>query len=101
MSDTRSRMADSVPAGSCSQCDCALSSISCERDGEWFCCGACAGSNRCSCGCRPEFSREITSDVYVPGRRMFGSRHPDELRTSPDSKNKQRAFPFADRHRGR
>jgi hypothetical protein len=78
-----------------------LSSISCERDESWYCCGSCAGSGRCSCGCQLEHAREITSDVYVPGRRMFGSRHPDELRTTPDFADGQRAFPFADRHRGR
>ncbi len=32
---------------------------------------------------------------------MFGSRHPDELRTAPGFADGQRAFPFADRHRGR
>lgn len=32
---------------------------------------------------------------------MFGSRHPDELRTALDFADGQRAFPFADRHRGR
>jgi hypothetical protein len=32
---------------------------------------------------------------------MFGSRHPDELRTADDFDDRQRAFPFADRRRGR
>jgi len=32
---------------------------------------------------------------------MFASRHPDELRTDPDFEDRARAFPFADRGRGR
>jgi len=90
-----------TPSGSCSRCACALSSISCQSDGAWYCCGSCAGSDRCQCGCRPEHVREVTSDVYVPGRRMFGSRAATELRRDDGHANPQRAFPFADRLRGR
>jgi hypothetical protein len=32
---------------------------------------------------------------------MFGSRHPDELRTQAGYRDGQRAFPFLDRRRGR
>jgi hypothetical protein len=46
-------------------------------------------------------SADISEDVYIPGRRMYGSRHPDELKTDPDFRDKLRAFPFADRSRGR
>jgi hypothetical protein len=87
--------------GSCARCGCALSHFSCCQDGAWYCCGACAGSDRCSCGCRPELARDAGSDHYVPTRRMFGARPPDELRRPAGYRNPARAFPFADRQRGR
>jgi hypothetical protein len=43
----------------------------------------------------------VPDDLYVPTRRMFAARHPDGLKTPPDFDNRARAFPFADRHRGR
>ena len=88
-------------SGTCERCGCPLSFVASEFDGSWYCCGACAGSNRCSCGCKPELARDLTSDVYVPGRRMFASRRPDELRTDPEYQDRDRAFPFQDRKRGR
>lgn len=88
-------------SGSCRRCGCALGFIASRKDDTWFCCGACAGSDRCICGCKPELAREVASDAYVPGRRMFGSRHPDELRTGPGYRDRVRAFPFADSRRGR
>jgi hypothetical protein len=90
-------------SGSCVRCGCALSYISARGadNGLWYCCGACAGSDRCSCGCKAELTRELTSDVYIPTRRMFAARHPDGLNTRDDSQNRGRAFPFADRLRGR
>jgi hypothetical protein len=93
---------DRVPAsGSCLRCGCALGHSAAERDGEWYCCGPCAGSDRCSCGCNQEYARESNSDAYVPGRRMFASRFPDELQGGPEFKHERRAYPFADRLRGR
>jgi hypothetical protein len=68
---------------------------------DWYCCGACAGSDRCTCGCKPEHAGEAPADTYVPTRRMFASRHPDGLKTRPDRSDRMRAFPFADRNRGR
>ena len=93
---------EEVPVnGSCERCGCPLGFAASEREQAWYCCGSCAGSSRCSCGCRPELTREQTSDIFVPTRRMFGSRHPDELRTPAGFKDGTRAFPFADRRRGR
>lgn len=88
-------------SGSCARCDCPLGFAASLRDGSWYCCGSCAGSDRCICGCKPDLAREADADRFVPTRRMFGSRHPDELKTAPDYRDKQRAFPFADRKRGR
>ena len=88
-------------SGSCSRCRCALSYIACLKGGTWYCCGACAGSDRCSCGCKADLARPGLSDAYVPTRRMFASRHPDGLNTREDAPNKFRAFPFADPRRGR
>ncbi len=88
-------------SGSCSRCGCALGYVASVRDDTWYCCGACAGSDRCGCGCKAEYARPRLSDVYVPTRRMFASRHPDGLRTSPETRDTARAFPFADRYRGR
>ena len=88
-------------SGSCSRCGCALGYVASLRDDAWYCCGACAGSDRCGCGCKAEHTRPRLSDVYVPTRRMFAARHPDGLRTLPETQDTNRAFPFADRHRGR
>ncbi len=106
--DSRSIRAMSDPShehrpvsGSCSRCGCPLSFVASRVDDEWFCCGACAGSDRCCCGCKPELKREISSDAYVPARRMFAARHPDELRTEPGYRDRARAFPFANSKRGR
>ena len=94
--------ADRAPvSGTCERCGCPLGFVAAEEDDVWYCCGACAGSDRCTCGCKPELARELPSDVYIPGRRMFASRHPDELRRDDDFKDRERAFPFADRTRGR
>jgi len=87
--------------GSCERCGCPLGYAASSRDEAWYCCGACAGSNRCTCGCRPELARERDTDSFVPTRRMFASRHPDELRTPPGFEDRPRAFPFAERRRGR
>ncbi len=87
-------------SGTCESCGCALGYVACQQDERWFCCGACAGSNRCSCGCKPDLARELPSDVYVPGRRMFASRHPDELNRGSDYRDPHRAFAFSDKHRG-
>jgi hypothetical protein len=87
--------------GSCARCSCALSHASAVQDGTWFCCGGCAGSSRCACGCQPDHTRDTNTDRYVPTRRMFGARPPDELRRPADHQSSLRAFPFADRHRGR
>jgi len=88
-------------SGTCARCNCALSFLSSRKDGAWYCCGACAGSDRCECGCKPEHTRDQLDDHYVPTRRMFAARHPDGLRTPPDFEKRARAFPFADKQRGR
>jgi hypothetical protein len=87
--------------GSCGRCGCPLSHVSAREDDRWYCCGACAGSDRCSCGCKPELARDTLSDRYVPTRRMFGARSPDELHRPEGFRGARRAFPFADPHRGR
>lgn len=88
-------------SGTCEACGCPLGFVASEHNGTWYCCGACAGSNRCTCGCKPDLKRELSSDVYIPGRRMFASRHPDELKTKAGYRDKDRAFPFADKRRGK
>ena len=87
--------------GTCAHCGCALNYASTKKDGEWFCCGACAGSDRCSCGCKPEYYAEKVGDVFVPTRRMFASRPADGLKAVGQSRALRRAFPFADKSRGR
>ncbi len=92
----------SVPiSGSCARCGCALGYRASRKGEFWYCCGACGGSDRCICGCKPEHERPAPADSYVPTRRMFASRHPDGLRTRADRSDRMRAFPFADRNRGR
>lgn len=59
------------------------------------------GSDRCSCGCKPELTRPKSSDAWIPTRRMFAARHPDGLKLRPDGRSDPRAFPFADAQRGR
>ncbi len=88
-------------SGSCGRCGCALGYVASLKDDAWYCCGACAGSDRCVCGCKPELARASFSDDYVPTRRMFAARHPDGLRISAEKKDHNRAFPFADSRRGR
>ena len=88
-------------SGTCSRCGCELGYVASLQDDTWYCCGACTGSDRCSCGCKPEYARARLSDVYVPTRRMFASRRPDGLRSLPETQHTDRAFPFADRRRGR
>ncbi|MEE9282313.1 MAG: hypothetical protein V3V67_19290 [Myxococcota bacterium] len=88
-------------SGTCGSCGCALGYRASQRDESWYCCGACAGSDRCICGCKAEYAREDPTDAYVPTRRMFAARHPDGLKTREDAEDRQRAFPFADRRRGR
>lgn len=95
------RASERPVVGTCGRCGCPLSDRASLAHDEWFCCGACAGSDRCVCGCKPEFARDGLSDAFVPTRRMFASRHPDELRTQPSYRDAARAFPFADRRRGR
>ena len=87
--------------GSCAACGCPLGYAASERDGAWYCCGACAGSGRCSCGCEPDRKRRAGSDPYVPTRRMFASRRPDELLGEAGPRQRNRAFPFSDPNRGR
>ncbi|TDI96813.1 MAG: hypothetical protein E2O73_12390 [Deltaproteobacteria bacterium] len=89
-------------SGTCKRCSCPLGFQASLRGGEWYCCGACAGSNRCTCGCKPEYARPMFSDHYVPLRRMFAARRPNELNSRPgDRADRVRAFPFADAKRGR
>ncbi len=87
--------------GSCLHCGCALSYASIRKDEAWFCCAACGGSDRCACGCKPEFNAEPVGDVFVPTRRMFAARAADGLKRENDDDNRDRAFPFADKARGR
>ncbi len=88
-------------SGTCSRCGCALGFSASRREGDWFCCGACAGSDRCACGCKPEHARGAGADAFVPTRRMFASRHPDGLRTPKGWSDRARRFPFSDPSRGR
>jgi hypothetical protein len=88
-------------SGTCERCGCPLGYAASHEGAEWFCCGACAGSDRCSCGCKPEFPNPRPGDEFVPTRRMFAARHPDGLKTKDDDFNRDRAFPFADKPRGR
>ncbi len=88
-------------SGSCQSCGCKLGYTASKQDGAWYCCGACAGSDRCGCGCKPEYTSVAPADVHVPTRRMFASRHPDGLKTRPDRIDHMRAFPFSDKSRGR
>jgi len=39
--------------------------------------------------------------VFVPTRRMFAARAADGLKRENDDDNRDRAFPFADKARGR
>ena len=87
--------------GSCLHCGCRLGYAATRKDEAWFCCGACAGSDRCGCGCKPEFTADPVGDVFVPTRRMFASRAPDGLKTPEGEVDRQRAFPFSDKARGR
>jgi len=87
--------------GTCTHCGCALSYASTRKDDVWYCCGACGGSDRCACGCKPEYTAEPVGDVFVPTRRMFAARAPDGLNTGDGETDRQRAFPFADKARGR
>jgi hypothetical protein len=88
-------------SGTCPRCGCRLGYAAAHEGDTWFCCGACAGSDRCHCGCKPEYASETTGDVFVPTRRMFAARHPDGLKVEPGSVDRARAFPFADKPRGR
>ena len=88
-------------SGSCTRCGCPLGYAASPQGEGWFCCGACGGSDRCQCGCKPEYALELTGDVYVPTRRMFSARHPDGLKTATDRFDRDRAFPFADKPRGK
>jgi hypothetical protein len=87
--------------GSCRHCGCALSYASVRKDEAWFCCAPCAGSDRCHCGCKPEFQSDPVGDVFVPTRRMFAARPADGLKRESHEDNRDRAFPFADKPRGR
>jgi hypothetical protein len=88
--------------GSCPRCSCALGFHAARKDDEWYCCGPCSESNECFCGCQARFVRRPYTDHYVPVRRMFGARYPDELRHGQETRwDKARAFPFEDRRRGR
>ena len=88
-------------SGTCERCGCALGYAASEHEGRWSCCGDCAGSDRCSCGCKASYSRPGACDRFVPTRRMFASRHPEYLRVKEDHQDRARAFPFSDRRRGR
>jgi hypothetical protein len=86
--------------GSCARCGCPLGYSASREEAVWYCCGACAGSDRCHCGCKPEYAREPVGDVYVPTRRMFAARSPDGLKRNDHADDRDRAFPFADKERG-
>jgi hypothetical protein len=88
-------------SGTCVRCGDALGYAAVERDERWYCCGPCVDSDRCTCGCKPELARSLPTDWYVPTRRMFASRAPDELRGAQEARARRRAFPFADAKRGR
>jgi hypothetical protein len=101
-SEAKREVGHAPVSGTCPRCGCALGYLSSRREGRWHCCGACAGSGRCTCGCKPELTRERPSDSYVPTRRMFASRQADGLKLSkPGRADRPRAFPFADESRGR
>ena len=87
--------------GSCVRCGDALGYAAVERAEQWYCCGPCAGSDRCHCGCKPEYKAELIGDVFVPTRRMFAARHPDGLKTTGEGFDRARAFPFSDKPRGK
>jgi hypothetical protein len=87
--------------GTCTHCGCALGYASIRKGDAWYCCAACGGSDRCACGCKPEFAAEPVGDVFVPTRRMFAARTPDGLNPGDGANERQRAFPFADKPRGR
>lgn len=98
MSDT----SQSAPvSGTCTHCGCPHSYASTRKGDAWRCCGACAGSDRCACGCKPDLATERVGDVFVPTRRMFGARAPDGVKAVGGKRTRQRAFPFADKPRGR
>ena len=101
MGDETTKAGSAPVSGSCKSCGCKLSHMASWQEDQWFCCGACAGSDRCSCGCKEGLERVAPADVHVPTRRMFASRHPDGLKTQPDRVDKPRAFPFSDSGRGR
>ncbi|NRA02338.1 MAG: hypothetical protein HRU00_07025 [Myxococcales bacterium] len=83
-------------SGSCGRCGCPLGYAASGSGDVWYCCGACAGSDSCVCGCKPQFTRPQDSSLYVPTRRMFASRQPDDLKRASDVRDELRAFPFAD-----
>ncbi|MEE2703798.1 MAG: hypothetical protein VX614_07225 [Myxococcota bacterium] len=83
-------------SGSCGRCGCPFGYAASANGDAWYCCGACAGSDRCVCGCKPEFARPQDSSFYVPTRRMFASRQPDDLKRVPNTRGGPRAFPFTD-----
>lgn len=87
-------------SGTCRRCGCALGYAAAEEGDAWYCCGACLGSDRCGCGCKPQLRRATTSDQYVPTRRMFAARQVDGLNTA-NRPYRPRAFPFSDPSRGR
>jgi hypothetical protein len=101
MDERKPEISSQPVGGSCVRCGCALGHAASALAGEWFCCGPCAGSDRCSCGCQPQRSSEASTDRFVPTRRMFAARAPDELRRPQGYRSARRAFPFADRQRGR
>ena len=89
-------------SGTCKGCSCPLGFQASLCEGKWYCCGACSGSNRCTCGCKPEHARPTFSDDYVTLRRMFAARRSDELNSrAGDRADRLRAFPFTDAKRGR
>lgn len=103
MSDAgENEASDRAPvSGTCARCGCSLGFLASRREDIWYCCGGCAGSNRCTCGCKPELETARSSDSYVPTRRMFGARRADGLNTPSGYRDRNRAFPFADPKRGR
>jgi hypothetical protein len=86
--------------GGCTHCG-SPRATSIRKDEAWYCCAACGGSDRCGCGCKPEFAAEPVGAVFVPTRRMFAARAADGLKRENDDDNRDRAFPFADKARGR
>ena len=89
-------------SGSCARCGCPLGYAAAREGDAWYCCGPCAGSDRCQCGCKPEFTRRAD-------RRRLRA-HPAHVLGAPPGRPEDdpgrpstsaRAFPFSDKPRGK